>query len=380
VTAEALPKPLPDEVLLPIEVGDERMDTPALLVDLDIVDANIERMAAFARRIGVALRPHIKTHKSLAMARRQLTAGAAGLAVATTTEALVMSRSGVKDLLLAYPTIGHRKLGRIAPLVKAGGLTLVSDSPEATAGYHRLAEHLGCTIPVLVEVDTGMDRVGVEPSAVLKAAREIASTPGLKLRGVMTHAGHAHHATDVRGIERVARHEAAVMGLVREELEAGGLDVEVVSAGSTITAPYLRADDGITEIRPGTYIYNDLRTLGCYACTPDALAVTALASVVSRNGERVTLNTGSKTLTTTTDPTFGHGQLRGLPAIEFTHVSEEHATLRVPDDRPHLAIGDRVQVVPIHVCVWSDLQPEIYGYRQGQIEERITVDAMRHSL
>jgi D-serine deaminase-like pyridoxal phosphate-dependent protein len=380
VTSEALPKALPDEIVLPIEIGDERLDTPALLVDLDIVEANIDRMAAFARRTGVALRPHVKTHKSLAMARRQLAAGAAGLAVATTTEALVMSRSGVKDLLLAYPTIGHRKLERIAPLVKTGGLTLVSDSPEAAEGYHRLAEYLGCTIPVLVEVDTGMDRVGVEPPAVLKAAREIAQTPGLELRGVMTHAGHAHNATDVRGIERVARHEAAVMGSVREELEAAGLDVEVVSAGSTLTAPYLMADDGITEIRPGTYVYNDLRTLACHACTADALAMTALATVVSRNGERITLNAGSKTLTATTDPTFGHGQLRGLPTTDFIHVSEEHATLRLSGDAPHVGIGDRVQVVPIHACVWSDLQPEIYGHRDGRIEERITVEAMRHSL
>ena len=380
MTTEALPRPLPDDVILPIEIGDERIDTPAVLVDLDIVEANIARMAAFALRTGIALRPHVKTHKSLAMARRQLAAGAAGLAVATTSEALVMSRSGVEDLLLAYPTIGKRKLERIAPLVKAGGLTLVSDSPEATEGYHRLAEHLRCTIPVLVEVDTGMDRVGVEPPAVLKAAREIALTPGLELRGVMTHAGHAHDASDVRGIERVARHEAAVMGLVREELETAGLDIEVVSAGSTLTAPYLMADDGITEIRPGTYIYNDLRTLACYACTADALAMTALATVVSRNGERVTLNTGSKTLSATTHSIFGYGQLRGLPVTEITHLSEEHATLRLPDDEPHLGIGDRVQVVPIHACVWSDLQPEIYGHRKGRIEERITVDAMRMSM
>lgn len=380
MTHEPLPVALPDDVTLPIALDDERLDTPSLLVDLDVVDANVERMAAFARRIGVALRPHIKTHKSLAMASRQLAAGAAGLAVATTTEAVVMSRSGVQDLLLAYPTIGTRKLGRIAPLVDAGGLTLVSDSPEATNGYQQLAEHLGCTIPVLVEVDTGMDRVGVEPGAVVKAAREIAHAPGLALRGVMTHAGHAHHASDVRGIEVVARHEAAVMGLVREDLEVAGMEVDVVSAGSTLTAPYLMADDGITEIRPGTYIYNDLRTLACHSCTADGLAMTALATVVSRSGQRVTLNAGSKTLTATTHPLFGHGLLRAFPRADFTKVSEEHATLCMPDADPYLGIGDRVQVVPIHVCVWSDLQREIYGHRQGRIEERITVDAMRHSM
>jgi len=170
------------------------------------------------------------------------------------------------------------------------------------------------------------------------------------------------------------------MGLVREDLEAAGMEVEVVSAGSTLTAPYLMADDGITEIRPGTYIYNDLRTLACHACTADGLAMTVLATVVSRNGERVTLNTGSKTLTTSTHPLFGHGLLRGFPDADFTTVSEEHATLCIPHDNPHLGIGDRVQVVPIHVCVWSDLQREVYGHRKGRIEERITVDAMRHSM
>lgn len=374
------PRPLADGVELPIGFDDERLDTPALLVDLDAVDANINRMAAYARRAGLALRPHIKTHKSLAMARRQLAAGAAGLAVATTAEAVVMARSGVTDLLLAYPTIGRRKLERIVPLVETGALTLVTDSAEATTGYRELAGHLGRVIPVLVEVDTGMDRVGVEPSHVLKAAQEIVSAPGLEFRGVMTHAGHAHNAADARGIELVARREAAVMGNVREDLEASGLDVEIVSAGSTITAPFLSASDGITEIRPGTYIYNDLRTLACYACTADAMAMTALATVVSRNGDRVTLNTGSKTLTPTTHPDFGYGHLRSRPDVSITHLSEEHATARIEVDRPHLAIGDRVQVLPVHVCLWSDLQREVYGHRGGRIEERITVDAMRHSL
>ena len=229
-----LPRPLPDSVVLPVGFDDDRLDTPAVLVDLDVVDTNIRRMSEFARRAGFSLRPHIKTHKSLAMAQRQLAAGASGLAVATTAEAVVMARSGVTDLLLAYPTIEPRKLIRVAPLVEAGLLTFVSDSPEATHGYSELAGHLDRTIPVLVEVDTGMDRVGVEPSHVLKAAQEIATSPGLQFRGVMTHAGHAHNATGARGIELVARHEASVMSMVREDLETAGLDFDVVSALSLI--------------------------------------------------------------------------------------------------------------------------------------------------
>lgn len=376
---ENLPTPLLADVALPIALDDERLDTPAILVDLDIVDANIDGMASFARREGLTMRPHTKTHKSIAMAQRQLIAGASGLSVATTTEAEVMMRSGVTDLLLAYPIVGKRKLDRLAPLLRAGGLTLVSDSAEITENYRHLADHIDCTIPVILEVDTGMDRAGADPRKVASLALDIARTPGLYFRGIMTHAGHAHDATDRDGIEEIARHEASIMGRTREELELAGLDVEIVSAGSTITSSYLRGSDGITEIRPGTYIYNDLRTLGRYACAPEAMAVTALATVVSTNNGRITLNSGSKTLTSTKDSQYGYGGVMGDPDARWLRLSEEHATLKIGRGVKY-SVGDRVKILPIHVCVWSDLQPEIYGHRNGKIVERIHVDAMRHSL
>jgi D-serine deaminase-like pyridoxal phosphate-dependent protein len=376
---EDLPTPLLANDLLPIDIDDECLDTPAILVDLDIVDANIDAMASFARREGLAMRPHTKTHKSIAMAQRQLLAGASGLSVATTTEAEVMMRSGVKDLLLAYPIAGKRKLDRLAPLLQAGGLTLVSDSSEITENYRQLAERIRRTIPVILEVDSGMDRVGVDPRKVSSLASELARTKGLHFRGIMTHAGHAHDAPDHAGIEEIARNEASIMGKAREELESVGLEVEIVSAGSTVTSSYLRSSDGITEIRPGTYIYNDLRTLGRYACTPDAMAVTALATVVSINNDRITLNSGSKTLTSTKDGKYGYGALVADPEARWLRLSEEHATLKSSGGVMY-SVGDRVQIFPIHVCVWSDLQPEIYGHRNGRIVERIRVDAMRHSL
>jgi len=378
-STEPLPTALLADVALPIDLHDDRLDTPAILVDLDIVDANIKAMASFAQREGLALRPHTKTHKSIAMAKRQLAAGAMGLSVATTTEAQVMMESGVSDLLLAYPIIGQRKLNRLAPLLQRGGLTLVSDSPEITDGYQELAERLGCTIPVILEVDSGMDRVGADPRSVASLAGDIARAKGLHFRGILTHAGHAHDANGLTGITDIARNEAMIMGKIREELESAGLDVEVVSAGSTITSSYLRASDGITEIRPGTYIYNDLRTLGRYACTPERLAATALGTVVSIKNDRITLNTGSKTLTSTKDSNFGYGALTSDPDARWLRLSEEHGTLRKGAGVEY-SVGDRVQILPIHVCVWMDLQAEIYGHRAGKIVERISIDAMRHSL
>ena len=375
-----LPTPLAAEVALPIPLDDPRVDTPAVLVDLDIVEANIARMAGLARREKLSLRPHIKTHKSTSMAQRQLAAGAVGVCCATASEAEVMIAGGVADVLLAYPLAGRRKFERVAPLLSSTALTLVTDSKAVTAAYRELAQTIGRSIRVMIEIDSGMHRVGVDPRNLADIAADIVSGNDLELRGIMTHAGHSHDATDQLGIESVARQEAAIMGAAREELEGAGFDVPIVSAGSTITAPYLHATDGITEIRPGTYVYNDLRTMGTYACTPDALAAFALATVVSLEGDRVTIDAGSKTLTTSHDSIYGFGHLRDQPESRFTRLSEEHGVLAVPNGRSRLAIGDRVQILPIHVCAWMDLQPEIYGVRDGQIVERIPVEAMRHSL
>jgi D-serine deaminase-like pyridoxal phosphate-dependent protein len=375
-----LPTPLAADVGLPIPLSDQRLDTPAVLVNLDVVEENIAHTAAYAKRNGLTLRPHIKTHKSLGMARRQIEAGATGICCATATEAEVMIGGGIRDVLLAYPLVGARKLERVAPLLREGQLTLVSDSASVTASYRQLAQSIGRPVPVMVEVDTGMHRVGVDPGRVVETVREVTRGNELDFRGILTHAGHSHDAKDQPGIAAVARQEAAVMGAAREELEKAGFDVPVVSAGSTITAPYLKASDGITEIRPGTYIYNDLRTLGTYACTPEAIAATVLATVISLEGERVTVDAGNKTLTMSRDGAFGFGHLRDHPASRFTRLSEEHGVLNVPDALRHFAVGDRVEIMPIHVCVWMDLQREIYGTRGGRVVERITVDAMRHSL
>ena len=163
-------------------------------------------------------------------------------------------------------------------------------------------------------------------------------------------------------------------------LRRDGVEAKIVSGGSTPSAYQSHLLPALTEIRPGTYIYNDLRTLGTYACTADTLAASALASVVSLEGDRVTIDAGSKTLTMSRDGGFGFGHLRGQPASRFTRLSEEHGVLDLPGAPAHLVVGDRVEVMPIHVCVWMDLQPEIYGIRNGQVVERIAVEAMRHSL
>lgn len=371
---------LDETAVLPLELDSELLDTPAVLVDLDVLNHNIDAMADLARRRGLALRPHAKSHKSAYVAGLQLAAGASGLCLATVGEVEVMWSHGISDLLLAYPVIGAKKLRRLAPVVDAGELTAVADSVEVAEGYSQLARSLGRELPILLEIDSGMGRAGVPPQDAGALAVAVSRLPGLRVRGVMTHAGHTHQAVDQVGIERVARDEVRAMQQARESVEGQGLEVEVVSAGSTITTAYLSSDDGITEVRPGTYVYNDLRTLSRYACTMDQLAVSMVATVVSRAPGRATLNAGSKSITTSRAEPYGHGHLHNRPATGFGLLSEEHGVLDLAPEDEDLRVGDRVRILPIHVCVWMDLQTEVYGTRGGRVVDRIRVDAMRQSL
>lgn len=368
------------EAQLPLDLDSELLDTPALLVDLDIMERNIASMADLAASLGTTLRPHAKSHKSTYIADLQISHGAKGLCLATVGEAEVMWEHGVDDLLLAYPIVGPTKLKRLAPLVDAQVLTLVADSLEVAEGYSRLASSAGRQISVLIEIDSGMHRVGILPENAGVLAAQVARLPGLEVRGIMTHAGQSHLAVDQQGIERVARDEVRAMLRAREELESQGIQVDVVSAGSTVTTPYLSSDDGITEVRPGTYVFNDLRTLGRYACTPNQLALSMLATVVSRAPGRATLNAGSKSITMTRSDQHGYGHLVNRPSSGFRQVSEEHGVLGLATEDEDLCLGDRVRILPIHSCVWMDLQAEVYGTRGGQIVKRIRVDAMRRSL
>lgn len=375
-----LPRALQAGAALPVNLLDQELDTPALLVDLDVVDGNIARMQDFATSEGFLLRPHAKSHKSIAIAERQLQAGASGLCVATSSEAEALGATSAHDILVAYPLVGQRKLDRVANLALEGRLSLVTDSLVVTEAYGAFARRHGMTIPVLVEVDTGMNRAGVGPSKVVAIALDVARTDGLHFAGIMTHAGHAHDAATADDIVQVARTEAIMMGDVRVELERAGLDVPIVSAGSTITSPFLRASDGITEIRPGTYVYNDLRTLGRFACTPEDIAPSMLTTIVSINGTRLTVDAGNKTLTSSRDAVYGYGRLADRDDVTVARMSEEHGLLAAPLPDHGYQVGDRVRVLPIHVCVWMDLQREVYGTRGGRVVETISVDGMRHSL
>jgi D-serine deaminase-like pyridoxal phosphate-dependent protein len=330
-----------------------------------------------ADKAGIRLRPHTKTHKSVQLARRQLALGAAGITVAKLGEAEVMAAAGISDILLAYPVVGPLKLARLRDLLlRVPRLTCAVDSVEVAAGLSRLGEALGRPVPVYLEVDsTGHRRLG-QPAgeASLALARRIQSLPGVALTGLMAHAGPAYQARDEEELRRIAVQEAAPLAELATALGPG----LQVSVGSTPTARFLdaAAGAGASEARPGTYIFNDRTQVALGVCRPEDVAVTILATVVSRPApDRAVIDAGSKTLTSDTfGAAAGFGEVRGEPAMRLVRLSEEHGVMAVPPDCD-LAVGDRVEIIPNHVCPCVNLTDELVGLRGGRPTERVRVDA-----
>jgi D-serine deaminase-like pyridoxal phosphate-dependent protein len=351
--------------------------TPAAIVDLDRMDANLRGMAAYAAEHALRLRPHTKTHKSPEIAAEQVRHGAAGLTVAQLHEAAVMAAAS-DDILLAHPPVGAPKLERLFALPRDIRLTVALDSLAALEGLAAAAVAARREVGVVVELDLGMRRVGVAGGAeAVHLCRRCRELDGVEWRGIMFYPGHIreHVSMQQAAVERV---DAALQQVLRALADAG-LDPEVVSGGSTPAAFSSHLIRGVTEIRPGTYIFNDRITALTGACGWDDCAYSVLATVVSTAvpGQAV-VDAGSKALfreeVRGTDA-VGFGALLDRPDVVVSGMSEEHGILDVSamDRRPR--VGDRVRIVPNHVCVSVNLHPTVHGVRGERIERSWPVAA-----
>ena len=354
------------------------IDTPALMVDLDRMGRAIERMASAMTERGVELRPHAKTHKSIEVGRRQVAAGATGLTVGTIGEAEVLIEGGLDDLFIAYPLVpAGPKADRLRAVARRGRLRLGIDSGiGAGAVADALGEDLG-RVSVLVEIDSGGRRSGVVPAEAGTVARA-ASDLGLTVIGVFTHGGHGYHGPDARA--GAADDEVRCLAEAAASLRAAGIEPTVVSAGSTPTA-LDSARDGVTEERPGTYVFGDRQQVELGSIASDAVAATVVARVVSVNeaGRRFVIDAGAKTLTKDV-PAYltGHGAIPDLDAV-VARVSDYHGVVEVPDGTPLPDIGRVVVVVPNHICPVVDLFEGFHVVRDGDIVDRWRVDARGRS-
>jgi D-serine deaminase-like pyridoxal phosphate-dependent protein len=348
----------------------EELETPTPLVDLDRMERNLDRAAAYAGEHGLALRPHIKTHKSPRIAGEQIRRGAVGLTCATPRETEVMSEVS-DDILLAYPPVGAPRARRVVSLPDRARITVALDSATAIEHLAGAARPVGRPISVYIELDLGMHRVGV-PSVeeAIALARLVRRTPPLEYAGIAFYPGHVREPVGEQDakldeIDRALRDAVAAMA-------RAGVRPTVVSGGSTPTAWRSHELQEVTEIRPGTYVFNDRTTAEIGACAWDDCALTVLATVVSTAvaGQAV-IDAGTKALGREpirgTDA-GGFGALVDRPETTVKAMSEEHGMLDLSRTSWRPDVGDRVRVVPNHVCIVVHLNDVVYGIRAGAVE------------
>ncbi|MGQ0813339.1 MAG: alanine racemase [Gemmatimonadota bacterium] len=351
--------------------------TPAAVVDVDRMTANLDKMARYAAKHDLALWPHTKTHKTPELSQEQLRRGAAGMTVATLHEAEVMS-AVTENILLAYPPVGHPKLKRLAALAERSRVTIALDSHEVLDGVQAALRGSSAHVGVLVELDAGMHRVGIgSPRAAVTLAAAVRDARNLDYAGVMFYPGHIRASVSEQQYE-IATTRALINEFVAALLEADLVPARV-SGGSTPTASSSHLFDVVNEIRPGTYIFNDRTTSSIGACDWSECAYTVLATVVSTavTGQAV-VDAGSKALFREElrgVGTAGFGALLDRPEVVVRNMSEEHGLLDLTktDWRPR--VGDRVRIVPNHVCVSVNLHGRLWLERAGELVGSYAVKA-----
>jgi D-serine deaminase-like pyridoxal phosphate-dependent protein len=342
--------------------------TPALVVDIDKLHNNIDGMAQRARQAGMALRPHIKTHKTPIIAQMQMRAGAVGIVCAKLGEAEVMAQAGIDDILVCYPIVGQDKIERLLNLARwVPRVSTTVDTPAAAQALNDAAVTRGQCLDVLVEVDVGYRRTGIEPGAPLvELVRSIAGTmPGLQYKGLMYIAGGLiqHMEKD----KQLAEERAAVK-IVTDNvalLQANGIETKVVSGGTTPGAQYMADLEGVTEYRVGCYVFGDMKYADLGALSREQMALTILTTVVSvpsvPEPDHFVVDAGSKTLTHSSALTSpGYGTLVQMPNLTVNVPSEEHGGVYLPTGVQPPAIGTKLDVYPNYVSDVVNLADELW--------------------
>ena len=345
------------------------VSTPAVVVDLDVLERNLDRMASYCTSHRIGLRPHTKTHKTLEVARMQLERGTRGLTVAKVGEAEVMADSGTEQILVAHPIVGEEKIRRLAALASRLDVLVSLDSLQAAKGLSQVAQEAGCTIGVLVEFDSGSHRCGVSAGdSCAELGKAICRLKGVQVRGLMTYFGSVWGDERQRG-EEIARLTADVERTIAAFRRAG-LPLEIVSAGSTPAAEMSHQVPGITEIRPGTYVYNDLNTFYQGLCALEDCAVRVMTTVVSTcvSGQ-VIVDAGSKVFSSdqlSSGPKRGYGRILDVEGAGLCKLNEEHGFVEA-SDYGAFSVGQVLSVIPNHVCTCINMHDEVYVSRRGEI-------------
>lgn len=361
--------------------------TPRVVVDLNRVRRNIARMADRAAGAGVRLRPHTKTHKSPAIAKWQLDAGAVGVCCAKVGEAEVFAAAGIPDILLPYPVLPSG-IDRVLALLDRTRLSIIVDDLEVARGWSRALASAGRQLDVLVKIDVGFHRCGMDPDRpdIVDSIQHIAGLPGISFRGLLSYAGQSAAAGSVEELHAIAQHELAIVTRLAGDLRTRGVAIDEISVGGTAMSRFIGDQPGVTEMRPGNYIFYDRMQVGLGSCTLDDCALSVISTVVSRPApDRLVFDAGSKTLTSDGARGFaampGHGLVFPKlddptpdPAIVIERLSEEHGVASVPNSCT-LRPGDRVRILPNHSCVVTNMVDELLVVDGMKIVDRLPVEA-----
>ena len=349
------------------------LPTPALILDRAILRRNLKRMSDRLRGAGVMLRPHVKTAKSLQIGRMAVEGHDGRITVSTLAEARYFADGGFKDILYGVGVVPS-KLAAITDLRRRGvNLRVVTDNLAVAKAIARVAKD-GDDFSVLIEVDSGAGRAGLpypELPGLLDIARVLHEAPGVELAGVMTHAGHSYHESTPNGIAAVAEQERQAIVGAADKLRAAGIPCPMVSAGSTPTAMHSRDFTGITEMRPGVYVFNDLDQEYIGSCGPGDLALSVLASVIGHYPHRNQMLIDAGALALSKDisaqefkPQVGFGTIVDAPARDMAVIacSQEHGFVGADEPIPfgNLPIGSRVRILPNHACITAAAYDRYY--------------------
>jgi D-serine deaminase-like pyridoxal phosphate-dependent protein len=358
------------------------LPTPSALVDLGRLFRNVDRMRAVAAGAGVVVRPHVKTHKSPRIARIQHGGRPGPITVSTLAEAEAFAAAGFEDITYAVP-IEPGKIARALSLSRKIRLTLDLDGPEAARALSSAAAMASLRVPVLLEVDCGDHRCGVDPESAesVELARRVADSPGLDFEGLLTHAGHAYAATSEESVRRIAGEERTAVVALAERLRAEGLAVPSVSVGSTPTMTHVESLDGVTEIRPGNYVFFDAFQAARGSCAWEDCALTILSAVVHRSNERIVLDAGAIALSKDegprdVDPSCGFGRVLDLEGsdtgLRISKLTQEHGAIELPRgfDASRFPPGARVRILPNHSCLTAAQHAEYLVLEGGEIVDR----------
>jgi len=352
----------------------DEIPTPALLLDLTRFERNLERMATHVRRVGKNLRPHAKTHRCPEIARRQIAAGALGVACAKLGEAEVMAAAGIRGLLITTEVVPAPKIERLIRLVREAPDTMVVvDHPENARDLSRAAATAGVTLNIMVDIDVGGRRTGAQPGdAAVALAREVASLPGLRFRGLQGYAGHCAHVMGWAARKEASRAAMAPLAETRRRVEAAGLPVEIVAGGSTGTFDIDVEMPELTELQAGSYCVMDIdyRRIGGQrgeSLTAFEMALTVVTTVVSvPTGDRAMVDGGLKAFST--DKPFPPEAVE-RPGVEYGFAGDEHGRLTLSDPDRALKLGERIEFFPPHCDPTINLYDRVYAVRDTAVED-----------